>query len=159
MSKTQHSEITDNINKTTLMTFCSLLAISKPIDCFSQLLTVLALGIAIISSWWTNISLLTIFCTVIFLIGLIGKYYALRLYLDKKLFDYLANHLEQLPITLLELDETLVNLNLIKAGSREQRTLVDRQQGTMQLLKRQLIMLIVQLLLLIVTFITGIFLH
>lgn len=83
MSKTQYSEITDNINKTQLVTFCNLLAISKPIDCFSQLLTVIALGIAIISSWWANILLLTIFCTAIFIIGLIGKYYALRLYLMK----------------------------------------------------------------------------
>lgn len=62
-----------------------------------------------------------------------------------------------MPTILLELDEALGNLNLIKADIRAQRTLVDRQYGTMQLLKRQVIMLIIQLLLLIVTLLTGIF--
>lgn len=156
MCNTQHSEITDNINKTTLVTFCSLLSISKPIDCFSQLLTVLALGIAIISSWWTDTVLLTILCCAVFVSGLMAKYYALRLYLDKKLFDYLVNHLDQLPKTLVELDEALIKLKLIK-NTLTLRTLNERQYGTVKLLKKQIIALAIQLLLLIISVFIGIF--
>lgn len=159
MLKSYSVQTTDHINKTALVTFCSLLGLSKKLDNFSQLLTILVIGIGMIASWWFHAVLLSIFCAVIFIIGVIAKYYALRLSLDKTLFDYLSQNPEQLSEILLELDEALVSFNLIKPNSQSPRTFVDRQHGTIQLLKKQLIMLIIQLLLLIVTLLTGIFLQ
>lgn len=159
MLNNDNTEVSCDVNRTSLVTFCCLLAVSKRIDSFSQLLAVLAIGIGIIISWCIGSLLLVILCCIIFIDGVIGKYYALRLYFDKNLFDYLANNIEQMPKNLIELDRALVGLKLIKSGSLAPRSIIERQHGTLKLLKKQVIVLIVQIVLLILTLFVGIFLH
>lgn len=159
MLNNDNTEVNHNINQTSLVTFCSLLAISKQIDSFSQLLTVLAIGIGIIVSWCLSSLPLVILSCLVFIVGVLGKYFALRLCFDKNLFDYLVNHIEHLPKNLVELDEALVKLNLIKSDSVPSRSINDRQYGTLKLLQKQVIILIIQVLLLILTLFLGIFFH
>lgn len=144
------------INEIDMVTFCSLLALSKPLDVFSTLLTMLALTIGLLTSQIDLSLLVSMDCLVVFMIGLVEKYYALRIAFDKKLFAYLAKHSQQLPEQLKQLDHTLANLNLIKVIPSPTRPMTERQKGTMKILKKQSIMLGLQIIALIAVIIVHI---
>ncbi|MWP62895.1 hypothetical protein [Gilliamella sp. Pas-s25] len=147
---------TKDANQITLVTFCSLLAISQQLNVLSLLLTIIALCFGMMASWWIGSLLFTICCLVAFLFGLISKYYALRIEFDKKLFDYLIINVDRLPNSLTELDNALLKFNLIKSCQLPVRSISERQKGTIKLLKKQIIWLFLQILLLIGTLMSGI---
>jgi hypothetical protein len=147
---------TKGANQTTLVIFCSLLVISQQLNVLSLLLTITALCFGMMASWWIGSLLFTICCLATFLLGLISKYYALRIEFDKKLFDYLIINVDRLPNTLTELDNALVQFNLIKSRQQSVRSISERQKGTIKLLKKQIIWLVLQILLLIGTLMSGI---
>ncbi|KFA59188.1 hypothetical protein A9G48_08240 [Gilliamella sp. wkB18] len=145
------------VSQTSLVTFCSLLAISLPIGLFSLLLTIIALCFGLITNGIINGPLsLTIFYFMAFIIGLINLYYFLRIQFDKRLFDYLVTCNEQLTNTLIELDNALVTFHLIKSDQLPTRTITARQQGTLRLFKQQIIVLVIQIILLINAWVSSI---
>lgn len=129
----------NSISKTDLEIFCHYLSISRQIDIYSMLLSVLGAFVALISF---GEGALTIFCLIIFLLGLVSKYYAIRVAFDKKLFEYLANHADHLQNELLAMDKALINLKLIKDSTL--RTVDDRQKGVLSLLRFQIILFLLQ---------------
>jgi len=131
----------NSVTKLDLVTFCCFLSISKQIDLFSMLLSLLVVFVALLSSWAIP---LTIICLMIFILGLISKYYAIRIDFDRKLFVYLSEHVDHLPEELLAMDKALVNLQLIKPSQFNSRTIVDRQKGILSLFKKQIILFLLQ---------------
>ncbi|WLT05754.1 hypothetical protein [Gilliamella apis] len=129
-----------SVTKIDIVTFCCFLSISKHIDLFSMLLTILAAIVALIHISLTS---LTICCLIIFILGLISKYYAIRIDFDRKLFEYLSEHVDHLPEELLAMDIALANLQLIKPH-QSSRTLSERQKGILSLFKRQVVLFLLQ---------------
>ena len=130
----------NSVTKVDLVTFCCFLSISKHIDLFSMLLTILAAIVALIHISLTS---LTICCLIIFILGLMSKYYAIRIDFDRKLFEYLSEHVDHLPEELLAMDKALANLQLIKPH-QSSRTLSERQKGILSLFKRQVVLFLLQ---------------
>ena len=130
----------NSVTKIDLVTFCCFLSISKHIDLFSILLTILAAIVALIHISLTS---LTISCLIIFILGLMSKYYAIRIDFDRKLFEYLSEHVDHLPEELLAMDIALANLQLIKPH-QSSRTLSERQKGILSLFKRQVVLFLLQ---------------
>ena len=130
----------NSVTKIDIVTFCCFLSISKHIDLFSILLTTLAAFVALIHISLTS---LTISCLIIFILGLMSKYYAIRIDFDRKLFEYLSEHVDHLPEELLAMDIALANLQLIKPH-QSSRTLSERQKGILSLFKRQVVLFLLQ---------------
>lgn len=130
----------NSVTKIDIVTFCCFLSISKHIDLFSILLTILAAIVALIH---VSLTLLTISCLIIFILGLMSKYYAIRIDFDRKLFEYLSEHVDHLPEELLAMDIALANLQLIKPH-QSSRTLSERQKGILSLFKRQVVLFLLQ---------------
>ena len=130
----------NSVTKIDIVTFCCFLSISKHIDLFSILLTILAAIVALIHISLTS---LTICCLIIFILGLMSKYYAIRIDFDRKLFEYLSEHVDHLPEELLAMDIALANLQLIKPH-QSSRTLSERQKGILSLFKRQVVLFLLQ---------------
>lgn len=148
MFNSEDTQLTENTSQTALVTFSSLLIISRQLDIMSLMFTMIGLSFALIASLSASSAILIIGYVACFLIGLFSKYYALRIAFDKKLFDYLATKFDQLPNTLKELDDTLIQLKLIKSQTQATRSITDRQMGTLILLKKQIITLVIQTILL-----------
>ena len=130
----------NSVTKVDLVTFCCFLSLSKHIDIFSMLLSLLVVFVALLSSWAIP---LTIICLMIFILGLISKYYAIRLDFDRKLFVYLSEHVDHLPEELLAMDKALANLQLIKPH-QSSRTVTERQKGILSLFKKQIVLFLLQ---------------
>ncbi|OTQ78641.1 hypothetical protein [Gilliamella apis] len=130
----------NSVTKLDLVTFCCFLSLSKQIDIFSMLLTILAAIVALIH---VSLTSLTICCLIIFILGLMSKYYAIRIDFDRKLFVYLSEHVDHLPEELLAMDKALVNLQLIKPH-QSSRTVTERQKGILSLFKKQIILFLLQ---------------
>ncbi|OCG04040.1 hypothetical protein A9G15_02705 [Gilliamella apis] len=130
----------NSVTKLDLVTFCCFLSLSKHIDIFSMLLSLLVVFVALLSSWAIP---LTIICLMIFILGLISKYYAIRIDFDRKLFVYLSEHVDHLPEELLAMDKALANLQLIKPY-QSSRTVTERQKGILSLFKKQIILFLLQ---------------
>lgn len=130
----------NSVTKIDLVMFCCFLSISKQINLFSMLLTTLAAFVALIH---ISLTLLTICCLIIFILGLMSKYYAIRIDFDRKLFVYLSEHVDHLPEELLAMDKALVNLQLIKSH-QSSRTVAERQKGILSLFKKQIILFLLQ---------------
>ncbi|OCG38449.1 hypothetical protein [Gilliamella sp. Gris1-4] len=143
--------------QTSLVTFCSLLTISLSTGLLLLIFTITALCFGLISNWMINDALpLTLFCFAAFIMGLIGIYYTLRIQFDKQLFNYLSTRNKQLSNTLIELDNALLTLHLIKSNQLTKRTIIERQQGTLRLFRKQITLLIIQIILLIGAWFSGI---
>lgn len=156
MFNSEDTQLTENTSQTALVTFSSLLIISRQLDIMSLMFTMIGLSFALIASLSASSAILIVGYVACFLIGLFSKYYALRIAFDKKLFDYLATKFDQLPNTLKELDDTLIQLKLIKSQTQPSRSITDRQMGTLILLKKQIITLVIQTILLSCISIIGI---
>ena len=130
----------NSVTKIDIVTFCCFLSISKHIDLFSILLTILAAIVALIH---VSLTSLTISCLIIFILGLMSKYYAIRIDFDRKLFEYLSEQVDHLPEELLAMDIALANLQLIKPH-QSSRTLSERQKGILSLFKRQVVLFLLQ---------------
>ena len=123
MFNSEDTQLTENTSQTALVTFSSLLIISRQLDIMSLMFTMIGLSFALIASLSASSAMLIVGYVACFLIGLFSKYYALRIAFDKKLFDYLATKFDQLPNTLKELDDTLIQLKLIKSKIQPSRSI------------------------------------
>ena len=144
----------NSVTKLDLVTFCCFLSLSKHIDIFSMLLSLLVVFVALLSSWAIP---LTIICLMIFILGLISKYYAIRIDFDKKLFEYLSEHVDHLSEELLAIDKALANLQLIKPH-QSSRTITERQKGILSLFKKQIVLFLLQICLVVFMVINAIIL-
>ena len=144
----------NSVTKIDLVMFCCFLSISKQINLFSMLLTTLAAFVALIH---ISLTLLTICCLIIFILGLMSKYYAIRIDFDKKLFEYLSEHVDHLSEELLAMDKALANLQLIKPH-QSSRTIAERQKGILSLFKKQIVLFLLQICLVVFMVINAIIL-
>ena len=144
----------NSVTKIDLVMFCCFLSISKQINLFSMLLTTLAAFVALIH---ISLTLLTICCLIIFILGLMSKYYAIRIDFDKKLFEYLSEHVDHLSEELLAIDKALANLQLIKPH-QSSRTFTERQKGILSLFKKQIVLFLLQICLVVFMVINAIIL-
>ena len=144
----------NSVTKIDLVMFCCFLSISKQINLFSMLLTTLAAFVALIH---ISLTLLTICCLIIFILGLMSKYYAIRIDFDKKLFEYLSEHVDHLSEELLAMDKALANLQLIKPH-QSSRTITERKKGILSLFKKQIVLFSLQICLVVFMVINAIIL-
>ncbi len=134
----------------------SLLRQGAELDSFSVKLTLLALLLLIVQPW-LDFALWQVVCLMTgVLLGLLQKYYALRVSLDAELFNNLTTELAQttqsetdidekaLTHALARLDLALAEQGLIKRPAKT-RTLTQRFEGAKRLLTRQMIYLFGQL--------------
>ncbi|MCE2570881.1 hypothetical protein [Motilimonas eburnea] len=139
----------------------SLLRQGAELDRFSVKLTLLALLLLIVQPW-LNFALWQVICLMTgVLLGLLQKYYALRVSLDAELFSNLASELTQMSKSETDIDEkalthalarldlALAEQGLIKRPTKT-RTLAQRCLGAKRLLKRQMIYLFGQLAMMLV---------
>lgn len=100
-----------------LFTVAGLLRRGKALDGLSSALTLLGLAIGLAPLLGAVAQPLgALFCALLVLLGLLEKYWALRVALDAELFQRLANDAERLPLRTLDLDQALVRLGLQPAN-------------------------------------------
>jgi hypothetical protein len=95
------------------------------------LITPVALGL-ILSAWLT-------------VVGLLQKYWALRVAFDAELFEAVARDADALPERTQALDQALQNLGL-QPANRAGRPWAERQRGALKLLRNQAVLLAAQVL-------------
>lgn len=137
-----------------LFTVASLLRRGRALDGLSCGLsaTALLLGLAPLLGATTRPST-AILCVLLILLGLVQKYWALRVALDAELFQRLADNIEQLPMHTAALDEALINLKLQPANPVS-RSWDERSHAALRLLRRQALWLLAQLLLAVLTIVS-----
>lgn len=130
-----------------LFTVASLLRRGRAMDRLSSALTLfgLAIGLAPLLGA-TAQPLSAVFCALLVLLGLIEKYWALRVALDAELFQHLAGDTERLSARTIDLDQALLGLGL-QPANKTARSWDERSRGALCLLRLQAFWLLAQLLL------------
>ncbi|MCE0464701.1 hypothetical protein [Pseudomonas uvaldensis] len=130
-----------------LHSVASLLRRGRSLDQFSTGLTLLAALLGLgqwllgrIDPW------LLLFSAVLFTLGVLQKYWALRVAFDADLFQRVADGTQPLVERTQALDQALVALGLQPAG-RGGRPWSERQNGALRLLRRQSLLLAAQVIL------------
>ena len=123
----------------------SLLRRGKALDNLSTGLTLLGLAFGLVQLLITPMPLLLILSAAIVLLGLIEKYYALRVAFDADLFQAVASDETQLAERTLALDQALVALKF-QPVDKSGRPWALRSKGALKLLRQQLLFVAVQLL-------------
>ncbi|KQQ53564.1 hypothetical protein ASF84_17255 [Pseudomonas sp. Leaf127] len=136
----------------------SLLRRGRTLDNLSTGFTLLSLAVGMLQLWITAMPLLTVWLGALVLLGLIEKYYAMRVALDADLFHRVGRDARPLPETTLALDQALVSLGL-QPADKAGRPWAVRSQGALRLLRRQLILVVVQLLVLLIPLLVFPLLH
>jgi len=95
------------------------------------LITPMALGL-LLSAW-------------LIVVGLLQKYWALRVAFDADLFDAVAQDTDAVPHRTVELDQALQSLGL-QPANRAGRPWAERQRGALKLLRNQAVLLVAQVL-------------
>lgn len=130
-----------------LFTVASLLRRGKALDRLSSALTLLGLAIGLAPLLGVAAQLLSaLFCALLVLLGLVEKYWALRVALDAELFQRLADDAEHLTLHTADLDQALTGLGLQPANLAA-RSWDERSRGALRLLRLQALSLLAQLLL------------
>lgn len=130
-----------------LQLLASLLRRGRALDGLSSGLTLLALLLGLAPLLGAAAAPLNaVLCASLLGLGLIEKYWALRVALDAELLQHLATAPELLPRRTAELDQALVQLGLQPAGMAE-RPWDQRSRGALRLLRLQVLCLLAQLLL------------
>ena len=130
-----------------LFTVASLLRRGRALDRLSSGLTLLALLIGLAPLFGATAQPLSAaLCTSLVLLGLVQKYWALRVALDAELFQQLAGSAEQLTARTLDLDQALTRLGL-QPTNPTARSWNERSRGALRLLRQQVLWLLAQLLL------------
>jgi hypothetical protein len=134
-----------------LFTVASLLRRGRALDCLSSALSLLALliGLAPLLGIATQ-PLTALFCALLLVLGLGQKYWALRVALDAELFRRLADRVEQLAMHTTDLDQALAQLKL-QPANQPARNWHDRSLAALRLLRLQVLWLLAQLLLAVLT--------
>ncbi|WP_459745853.1 hypothetical protein [Pseudomonas sp. 3A(2025)] len=127
----------------------SLLRRGRALDNLSTGLTLVSLAAGLIRLWITSGSLsfvLPVVCVVI--LGLIEKYYALRVAFDADLFQRLGNDARPLSENTQALDQALSALGL-QPADKAGRPWAVRSQGALRLLRQQLLFVALQVVVLL----------
>lgn len=124
----------------------SLLRRGKALDNLSTGLTLLCLGFGLIQLLITTTNALLLIVVVIgVLLGILEKYYALRVAFDGDLFHMVASDPQWLSDRTAALDDALGQLGLAPVD-KTGRSWALRSQGALKLLRQQVLFLAVQLL-------------
>ena len=130
-----------------LFTLASLLRRGKALDGLSSAVTLLGLAIGLAPLLGAPAQPLSaLFCALLLLLGLVEKYWALRVALDAELFQHLADDAEHLALRTLDLDQALTRLGL-QPANLVARSWDERSRGALRLLRLQALSLLAQLLL------------
>lgn len=133
-----------------LFTVASLLRRGRAMDRFSNALTLFGLAIGLAPLLGAPaLALGAVFSALLVLLGLIEKYWALRVALDADLFQHLAGDAERLAARTIELDQVLLGLGLQPAG-KAARSWDERSRGALRLLRLQALALLAQVLLAVI---------
>jgi hypothetical protein len=137
-----------------LFTVASLLRRGKALDGLSSAVSLLGLAIGLAPLLGVTAQPFSaLFCVLLVLLGLVEKYWALRVALDAELFQCLADDAEHLARRTLDLDQALTRLGLQPANLAV-RSWDERSRGALRLLRLQALSLFAQLLL-AVTIVLG----
>lgn len=130
-----------------LFTLASLLRRGKALDGLSSAVSLLGLAIGLAPLLGAVAQPLgALFCALLLLLGLVEKYWALRVALDAELFQHLADDAEHLALRTPDLDQALTQLGLQPANLAA-RSWDERSRGALRLLRLQAFWLLAQLLL------------
>lgn len=125
----------------------SLLRQGRSLDQLSTGLTLMGVLFGLAQLLMTSIiPLCLILSTGLIILGLLQKYWALRVAFDADLFALVARNAEPLPERTRSLDLALQNLGL-QSATRAGRPWAERQRGALKLLRKQAILLAAQVLL------------
>jgi hypothetical protein len=137
-----------------LFTVASLLRRGKALDGLSSAVSLLGLAIGLAPLLGVTAQPFSaLFCVLLVLLGLVEKYWALRVALDAELFQCLADDAEHLARRTVDLDQALTRLGLQPANLAV-RSWDERSRGALRLLRLQALWLLAQLLL-AVTIVLG----
>ncbi len=130
-----------------LFTVASLLRRGKTLDRLSSAVTLFGLAIGLAPLLGVAAQPLgALFCALLVLLGLVEKYWALRVALDAELFQRLADDAEHLAQRTLDFDQALTRLGL-QPANKAARSWDERSRGALRLLRLQALWLLAQLLL------------
>ncbi|MDM8348986.1 hypothetical protein P8H27_08730 [Pseudomonas sp. sp1636] len=130
-----------------LQLMASLLRRGRTLDWLSAGLTLLALLIGLAPLLNTAAHPLSaLLCALLVILGLIEKYWAVRVALDAELFQHLGDSVAQLHGRTLDLDRALGQLGL-QPANQAARAWDQRCRGALRLLRMQAVWLLAQLLL------------
>lgn len=143
--------IKNNTNIIPLFVFTSWLEQSKRIDNTSSIFMIISMALL----FFPNQPLVLGIVFSLFLVSIVEKYYAFRVSFDNELFKQLMHDEDRSLTNALDtMDIGLAQLKLIKNNKNIQRSLLNRQQGTLGLFKKQCCFCMMQLALFIVLFAT-----
>lgn len=135
-----------------LLLVAALLRRGRSLDHFSSALSLVAVLFGLAPWLGAPPSLiLALLCAVLLIAGLAEKYWALRVALDAELFQGLAQAGEQLDNQTRALDQALQNLGLQNA-QQVGRTWSLRAQGALDLLRKQALCLLLQIVIVVLGF-------
>ena len=127
----------------------SLLRRGKALDNLSTGLTLLCVGFGLVQLLITVPNALLLVVVVIgVLLGILEKYYAIRVGFDADLFHMVASDPQWLSDRTAAMDDALAQLGLAPVN-KNTRSWASRSQGALKLLRQQLLFLAVQLLVLL----------
>ncbi|AVH36916.1 hypothetical protein AL532_11570 [Pseudomonas monteilii] len=136
-----------------LRVVASLLGRGKQLERLSDGLTLLALAYGLTPLLGLPLApLASVLCSVLLALGMLHKYWAIRVAIDAELFAHLANS-EDLAADTQALDHALFELKL-KPQATDGRTWPARSQAALGLLRRQAVCLGLQLSLALATLLT-----
>jgi hypothetical protein len=131
----------------------SLLARGSQLERLSDGITLLALGVGLAPLLGASLPPLgSLLCALLLALGVLHKYWAIRVALDAELFAHLGAS-QDLPADTQALDRALFDLNL-KPHAKDSRDWPARSQAALALLRRQAMCLGLQLLLALATLLT-----
>ncbi|MBG6287581.1 MULTISPECIES: hypothetical protein [Pseudomonas] len=127
-----------------LILVASLLRRGSSLNGLSSALTVLALALGFYGALMASATLaFSLSMALLVLLGLVQKFYAMRVALDADLFEAMANAGEALPEKTRQLDDALATHVGVPA-EMSGRTWSERSRGALKLLRRQVMLCAVQ---------------
>ncbi|MFV3366895.1 hypothetical protein ACNFH5_01800 [Pseudomonas sp. NY15435] len=137
-----------------LILVASLLRRGSSLNGLSSALTVLALALGFYGALMASATLaFSLSMALLVLLGLVQKFYAMRVALDADLFEAMANAGEALPEKTRQLDEALATYVGVPA-ELSGRAWSERSRGALALLRRQVLLCAVQWLVALLCLIT-----
>lgn len=129
-----------------LQVVASLLRRGRALDQLSTGLTLLGVVFGLLQLLLiTPVALGLLLSVWLIVVGLLQKYWALRVAFDADLFDAVAQDADAVPHRTVDLDQALQSLGL-QPANRAGRPWAERQRGALNLLRKQAVLLAVQLL-------------
>ncbi|WP_392552760.1 hypothetical protein RHO14_02535 [Orbus wheelerorum] len=147
---------TTDINQTTLLAISCLLKQGKHIDRTSTTVAMMTVFICCVSIFLkiSFIEIIGSLSLISLMLWLIQKYYSIRTSIDTDLFSYLAANSQSANERINELDDCFSRLILKKKNNSNW---LKRQKGALNLLKKQLVFFIAQVILFFIVLVSLFF--